>query len=58
MARHALGDSDQDVHSVSAQSPAHVAGERQRGQRLGWSIVPVHFLEPQRHSQIFFRRAV
>ncbi len=27
-------------------------------QRLGCSIVPVHFGEPQRHSQIFFRRAV
>lgn len=26
--------------------------------RLGCNIVPVHFFEPQRHSQIFFRRAV
>ncbi|MDQ1063480.1 hypothetical protein QE447_000662 [Stenotrophomonas sp. SORGH_AS282] len=26
--------------------------------RLGCSIVPVHFFDPQRHSQIFFRRAV
>ncbi len=26
--------------------------------RLGCNIVPVHFFEPQRHSQIFFNRAV
>ncbi len=27
-------------------------------QRLGRSMVPVHFFEPQRQAQIFFRRGV
>ncbi len=27
-------------------------------QRLGWSMVPVQFFEPQRQAQIFFSRGV
>jgi hypothetical protein len=44
--------------SVKRGSRPGVAVPRYFRGDLGCNIVPVQFLEPQRHSQIFFMRAV
>jgi hypothetical protein len=53
-----LGNGDQHVQAAWAVPAATGTPRTPPDQRLGCSIVPVHFFDPQRHSQIFFRRAV
>jgi hypothetical protein len=51
-----LGGEAKDV--ARKRAPTGARRVDQAALRLGFSMVPVHFGEPQRQAQIFFRRAV
>lgn len=54
-----VGTDRGSIRNVTRPTVGCYRGKRPQAlYRLGCNIVPVHFFEPQRHSQIFFRRAV